>query len=242
VPDIEYGGEVRLYDIPKVVLDLTLKAAYDTNGHLKTLTISRNGKEELMYIYYENVEDAQKEIEKFAHENAKCILDKISMCKDEVSRLFIEFFNDGEYMDFHVKLGTETEKAALEKEYPEDEDICDSCSDYSSEILCGDNDRLKVMVSCADNDEFDYFQRAVDIMVQLIEEQAPHVLNKTDDFKLLCEEIVREMAVSDEKRYHYIRIYCECFGCFNNYYGEYGVPRGARYPKAWQGIPSACEG
>lgn len=188
VPDIEYGGEVRLYDIPKDILDITLKAAYDTNGHLKTVTISRNGKEELLYIYYENEEEAKKEIEKFAHENADSILDKISMCKDAVSRLFIEFFNDGECMDFHVKLGTEAEKTALEKQYPEYEDIGDSCGDYPSEIFCGDNDRLKVMVSCADNDEFDYFQHAVDIMVQLIEEKAPHILNKADDFKLLCEE------------------------------------------------------
>ncbi len=188
VPDMEYGGEVRLYGIPKEVLDLTLKAAYDTNGHLKTLTISRNGKEELLYIYYANEEDAQKKIEKFAHENANSILDKIGMCKDVVSRLFIEYFNDGEYMDFHVKLGTEAEKTALEKKYPEDKDIGDSCGDYPSEILCGDNDRLKVMVSCADNDEFDYFQYAVDIMVQFIEEKAPHILNRADDFKLLCAE------------------------------------------------------
>ncbi len=94
MPDIEYGGEVRLYGVPKEVLDLTLKAAYDTNGHLKTLTINRNGKEELLYIYYENEEDAQKEIEKFAHENANNILDKIGMCKDVVSRLFIPASNE----------------------------------------------------------------------------------------------------------------------------------------------------
>lgn len=188
VPDIEYGGEIRLYGIAKDVLDTTLNATYDVNGHLKMLTISRNSKEELLYIYYENAGDAQKEIGKFAHENANIILDKVGMCKDGVSRLFIEYFNDGEYRDFHVKLGTEAEKLALEKRYPDDEDICDSCGDYPSEILGGDNDRLKVMVSCADNDEFDYFQYAVDIMVQLIEEKAPDMLNKADDFKLLCAE------------------------------------------------------
>ncbi len=43
-------------------------------------------------------------------ENANSILDKIGMCKDVVCRLFIEFFNDGEYMDFYVKLGTEAGK------------------------------------------------------------------------------------------------------------------------------------
>lgn len=72
------------YGLLKDVLDLTLKATYDTDGHLKKLTISRNGKEEPLYIYYEDEEDAQKEIEKFAHENANNILDKIGMCKDHI--------------------------------------------------------------------------------------------------------------------------------------------------------------
>ncbi|MBQ4522480.1 MAG: hypothetical protein IJA10_05940 [Lachnospiraceae bacterium] len=187
LPDREYG-EIRLYGIEKNVLDLTLKATYDANGHLKMLTVNRENKEELLYVYYENAKKTKKEIEKFAYENVNSILDKISTYKEVVSRLFVEYFNDGECMDFHVKIGTETEKTALEKKYPQYKDIGDSCGDYSSEILCGDNDRLKVMVSCADNDEFDYFQHAVDIMVQLIEEKAPHLLNKSDDFKLLCAE------------------------------------------------------
>lgn len=187
VPNIEYG-EVRLYGIEKDVLDLTLKADYDENGHLKKITINREGNEELIYIYYENMEDAKKEIERFAYENVNSILDKISMCKEAVSRLFVEYFNDGECMDFHAKIGTEAQKMALEREYPEDDYISDSCGDYSSEILYGDNDRLQVMVLCADNDEFDYFQYAVDIMTKLMEEKAPQLLNKADDFKFLCME------------------------------------------------------
>ena len=53
VPDIEYGSEIRLYGIAKDVLDTTLNTTYDVNGHLKMLTISRNSREELLYIYYE---------------------------------------------------------------------------------------------------------------------------------------------------------------------------------------------
>ena len=152
------------------------------------LTINRNSIEELLYIYYENEGEAQKEIEKFAHKNADIILDKIGMCKDAVSRLFVEYFNDGEYMDFHVKIGTEADKSALEKKYPKYKDIGDSCGDYPSKILGGDNDRLKVMISCADNDEFDYFRYAVDIMIQVIKEKASHILKKADDFKFVCVE------------------------------------------------------
>ena len=44
------------------------------------------------------------------------------------------------------------------------------------------------MVSCADNDEFDYFQFAVDIMTELIKEKAVVKLDKADDFEFLCME------------------------------------------------------
>jgi hypothetical protein len=188
VQGVDSGDEVRLYDIPREVLDLTLKSIYDANGYMKMLTINRDGREELIYIHYNNEEDTKKEIEKFANENANSILEKIGMCKDLVSRLFIEFFNDGECMDFHVKLGTEAEKAALEKRYPNVDNICDMSGDYSSKMLYGDNNRLKIMVLCANNNDFDYFQYAVDIMVKLIEEKAQNILNKSDDFKVICGE------------------------------------------------------
>lgn len=188
LPDSEYSDEIRLYDIPKNILDTSLKAVYDVDGCLKMLTINKGEKDELLYIHYKDVEETKKEIEKFAFENAKNILEKISMCKDVVSRLFVEYFNDGECMDFHAKIGTEAEKIALEKKYPKYADIGDYCGDYCSEILFGDNDKLKVMVSCADNEDFDFFRYAVDIMAQFIEEKAPELLNKAYDFKFLCME------------------------------------------------------
>lgn len=40
LPDREYD-EIRLYGIAKDVLDVTLKADYDANGHLQMLTINR---------------------------------------------------------------------------------------------------------------------------------------------------------------------------------------------------------
>ena len=45
-----------------------------------------------------------------------------------------------------------------------------------------------VMVLCANNYEMDFFQYAVDIMIERIGEKAPDRLNKTDDFKYICEE------------------------------------------------------
>lgn len=186
LPDSEYSKKIRLYNIEKELLDDTLKATYDSTECLKMITVNRNDNDELLYIHYGSIEETKKELEHFAKENAQCILDKISMCKDTVSRLFIEYFNDGEYMDFHAKLGTEAEKTALEKQYPEYADIADSCGDYSSEILDGDNNRLKVMILCGDNEDFNCFTYVVDIMAKFIEKQAPALLNKAEDFKYLC--------------------------------------------------------
>ena len=186
LPDSEHDDEIRLYGISKEILDDTLNAAYDENGCLKMLTVNKENKDKLLYIHYESAEETKEEIKKFAQENAKNILDKIGMCKDTVSRLFVEYFNDGEYMDFYAKVGTETEKTTLEKKYPEYANIGDSCGNYSSEILDGDNDRLKVMVSCADNEDFDYFGYATCIMAKFIEKEAPELLNKADDFKYMC--------------------------------------------------------
>ena len=188
LPNFEYGQEITLYSIPKNTLETTLQATYDNNGHLKKVTINNGNKEVLLYIHYKNMEETKEKIKNFAIENANDIIKKIYMCKEKVSRLFVEYFNDVEYMDFHAKIGTKAQKIALEKEYPDYNDIVNSCGDYDSEYINGDNDKLKIMVSCADNDEFDYFQFAVDIMTELIKEKALVKLDKADDFEFLCME------------------------------------------------------
>lgn len=188
LPESEGEKQITLYSIPSSILESTLKATYDDMGQLKMITVNKENKDVLMYIHYNNIEETKKEIESFALKNAENIIEKIGMCQDVVSRLFVEYFNDGEYMDFHAKIGTEAQKIALEKKYPQYQDISDSCGDYDSEMLDGDNDRLKIMISCADNEKFNYFKFAVDIMTQLIEEKACGKLNKADDFKFLCME------------------------------------------------------
>lgn len=188
LPDRKYGGGIRLYQISKELLDNTMQGIYDANGNLKMLTIQKDGKEAILYIRYDGGADTKQVVEAFAKENAKAILEKIALCKEKVSRLFVEYFNDGEYMDFHAKIGTEAEKMALQKKYPQYKDIGDSCGDYRAEILAGDNDKLAILISCADNDEDDYFQLAVDIMTQMIEEEGAALVDKAADFKFMRQE------------------------------------------------------
>lgn len=47
--DSEYTDEIRLYNIPKNILDTTLKAVYDIDGCLKSLTINKEKKRNSVY-------------------------------------------------------------------------------------------------------------------------------------------------------------------------------------------------
>lgn len=42
-------------------------------------------------MHYNDAEDTRQIIEDFAKENAKAILEKIALCKEKVSRLFMVF-------------------------------------------------------------------------------------------------------------------------------------------------------
>lgn len=185
----EYDNEIILYSIPKDKLENTLRAFYSENGHLRKITVHGKNGEILVYMHYENIEDAKEKIQNFAIKNADLIIEKICMCNEVVSRLFVEYYNNGQYLDFHAKIGTETQKKILEKKYPDDADIADSCGDYPLEYTKeGNNDEFKVMVLCADNGKMDFFQFAVDIMVKQIAEKAVNKLNKAEDFMFMCDE------------------------------------------------------
>lgn len=186
LPGQGYNREINMYSIPRNVLEETLKATYGVDGQLKKITIAHKNKEMLLYIHYESEEEIRNKMQSFAIENANSMIEKICMCKDTVSRLFIEYFKDGDCVDFHAKIGTEAQKIALEKKYPDCDDIADYCGDYNSEMIYGDNDRLKIMVLCANNEETNYFPYVVDIMAKHIKENAVEKLNKATDFKFLC--------------------------------------------------------
>lgn len=185
-----YRNKITFYSIPQDKFESTLKAFYASDGCLRKVTMDNGSKEILLYIYYENMETARQEIKDFAIGNADDIIEKICICKDTVARLFIEYFNDGACLDFHARIGTDIYKNKLLKKYPDDKyNVIDNSGNYPvSGIINGNNEKLMVMVLCANNYEMDFFQYAVNIMIERIGEKAPDRLNKTDDFKYICEE------------------------------------------------------
>lgn len=188
--DIPVGKERRkmtLYSVPEGELIRTLRAVYGKDGILQKITAVLEGREILLYIRYESEEDAKEKIRRFAIRNADTIIGQIQQCTDVVARLFIEYYSDSEYMDYHAKLATAAQMEILKQKY-HDEDSCDSAGNYPSENIEGDNKSLITMVRCAEGYPSETFQYAVEIMSKHIEEYALAVLNKTEDFKYICAE------------------------------------------------------
>lgn len=182
------SNDLTLYGIPEDELVQTLQAAYNKNGRLEKITAHIKNKEMLLYIYYENREAAKQEIQKFALETADAMIEEIAKCKEEVARLFVEYFEDGEAMDFHAGIGTKAEKIAIEQKYPKDKDIGDCFGNYSADYIEGNNKGLYARVKCADNENMDFFYYAVEIMEKHIKEKAPELLNRTEDFRFISDQ------------------------------------------------------
>ena len=188
--DIPVGKEQRkmtLYSVPEGELVRTLRAVYGKDGTLQKITAVLKGRETLLYIRYESEEDAKEKIRKFAIRNADTIIEQIQQCTDVVARLFIDYYCDGDNMDYHAVIGTAAQMETV-RQKGHYEDSCDYSGNYSSENIEGDNGMLITMVRCAEGHPSENFQYAVEIMSKHIEKYALTALCKTEDFKFICAE------------------------------------------------------
>ena len=140
-----------------------------------------------MYIRYESEEDAKEKIRRFAIRNADAIIEQIQQCIDVVARLFIDYYCDGDNMDYHAVIGTAAQMETV-KQNGHYKDSCDYSGNYSSENIEGDNRMLITIVRCAEGHPSENFQYAVEIMSKHIEKYALAALCKTEDFKFICAE------------------------------------------------------
>lgn len=188
--DIPVGKEQRkmtLYSVPEGELIRTLRAVYGKDGTLQKITAVLKGRETLLYIRYESEEDAKEKIRRFAIRNADTIIEQIQQCIDVVARLFIDYYCDGDNMDYHAVIGTAAQMETV-KQNGHYKDSCDYSGNYSSENIEGDNRMLITMVRCAEGHPSENFQYAVEIMSKHIEKYALAALCKTEDFKFICAE------------------------------------------------------
>ena len=188
--NIPVGQEWRkmtLYSVPEGELLRTLRAVYGKDGTLQRITAVLKGRETLLYIRYESEEDAKEKIRRFAIRNADTIIEQIQQCIDVVARLFIDYYCDGDNMDYHAVIGTAAQMETV-KQNGHYKDSCDYSGNYSSENIEGDNRMLITIVRCAEGHPSENFQYAVEIMSKHIEKYALAALCKTEDFKFICAE------------------------------------------------------
>lgn len=188
--EVPVGTEKRgmtLYSVPEEELVGTLRAVYNKDGTLQNISAALKGRELLLYIRYENEECAMREMGRFAIQNANAIMEQIQQCTDVVARLFIEYYVDGETIDYHAVIGTAAQMEAVRQKYG-CEDSCDNAGNYPSENIEGDNEMLITMVRCAEGYPTKNFRYVVDVMSQHIGEYALAALHKTGDFKYICAE------------------------------------------------------
>ena len=72
--------EMTLYSVPEGELVRTMRAFYDKGGMLQKITAMLKGRETLLYIRYENEEDAKEKIRRFAIRNANAMIEQIQQC------------------------------------------------------------------------------------------------------------------------------------------------------------------
>ena len=188
--NIPVGQEWRkmtLYSVPEGELVRTLRAVYGKDGTLQKITAVLKGRETLLYIRYESEEDAKEKIRRFAIRNANAMIEQIQQCTDVMARLFIDYYCDGDNMDYHAVIGTAEQMETLRRKY-RDEDACDNSGNYPSEYIEGDNRMLITMVRCAEGHPSENFRYAVEIMSKHIEKHALAALCRTEDFKYICAE------------------------------------------------------
>ncbi len=193
----EYGTKVRLYNITEQIIQNTLFATYDDCGCLKYLELIKDDEIRLVYINFTDSENAKEEIVDFAVQSADIISNELIKCKDKVARLFVEYFCDGESVDFAAKIGTVADKQAVIDSLSErakkqglEKSVINNCGDYpyKNRIEC-DNNTLGIMLLCAMPCQYsELFDLAVDIMTEHIKNNVIDAIDKSDDFKFISSQ------------------------------------------------------
>lgn len=182
-----YGGEARLYTVPRELMPEALTALYDGNGDIEKVMLSGT---RLLYIYFKNVMVPERVILKFVKAEADRISDAIIKRKQTLARIFVEKFYDGEAVDIAAKTATAEEVQAVIDKYDGDVTVADNSGDFPIEnrlALAGET--LGVMLMCAhDLLKNRLFEKAAETFAERIRSRVLKKGKVTEDFRFIVEE------------------------------------------------------
>lgn len=182
-----YGGEARLYTVPRELMPEALTAVYDSNGTIEKVMLSGS---RLLYIYYKNVMVPERVVLKYVKAEADRVSDAIVKRKQTLARIFVEKFYDGEAVDIAAKTATAGELQAVIDEYDGEIAAADNSGNFPlGNRLALESEPLGVMLICADgllrNRLFD---KAVETFAERIRSRVLKKIETTEDFQFIVEE------------------------------------------------------
>ena len=194
--DPVYQNEIRVYSIPEENPEQKLTAGYSDSGILEYVEVADGNSTRLVYIRFPDDESAKEIIYQFSKYEAQEIADKIMSLHQEFSRIFIEYFFDGQSADIAVRTGTPEEMQEIKEYYQKSHPriaqkvtVEDDAGAYPFENRIEfDSETFSMMLRCTRNEfKNELFGFSVWILEQKMQEILPWI-QKTDDFKFLSEE------------------------------------------------------
>lgn len=185
-----YGNEVRIYTVPRELMPNGLTAVYGKDGMLDKVEFTDGERTRLFYIWFKNINSSKSVVLKYVKEQADKMSKEIIGRKQKLARLFFGKFYDGEAVEIAVKTATAEEKLAVIDEYGGSIEAADNSGNYPVEkMIMLDYEPLAVLLMCTSC----YFQSmlfglAADAVEKRIKSRVLDKINKTDDFKFICEE------------------------------------------------------
>ena len=183
-----YGSEVRIYTVPRELMPNALSAVYGSDGVLGKVEFSEGERKRLFYIWYKNIVASERGVLKFVKEQADMISKEIIGKKQILSRLFVEYFYDGEAVDIAAETATAEETQAVIDYYKGDITAADNYGNFNNRIQL-DNEALGVMLMCTNgNFRSKLFYKAVETFEERLKSRVLDKIGKNGDFKFISEE------------------------------------------------------
>lgn len=191
---LTYSGS-RTFLLKREDIDKNMKAVYSEDGHIEKITVKNedNNAEMPVYIFFPNTEAVKEVIKEPALKISESFSKQILSVKEPISRIFLDYFYDGDCLDFISTAITDEQRRAKEAEYPQFPDIADNSGDfqeYAFEKMYDECDYISTILSCAgdDDEQSELFYFAAEFIENEIKENVLDEISKTDDFKFISGE------------------------------------------------------